>query len=169
MPPLPGPEITYFGITTADNHVIPAEPEPDAQGRPIYTRLFGAGFFLVIEARAGDSNSPPDTREFYTPSDPASRPDVQILASNDLGISLRRKSALLILFAPGRAAQISLALFLRCADTMKDRHRDDLVVTLEPDATNAHRGTALEFTHVGRQEPDRLAVPGREEDVVVLG
>jgi hypothetical protein len=82
---LPGPEITYFGITTADNHVIAAELEPDSEGRPIFTRLFGAGFFLVVESKAGDSNSPPDTRNFYTPSDPASRPDVQILASNDLG------------------------------------------------------------------------------------
>jgi hypothetical protein len=81
---VPGPQITYFGITTADNHVIPPSGV-DNEGNPIYTRLFGAGFFLVIEAKAGVSNSPPDTRNFYSPSDPTVRPDVQIIFNRALG------------------------------------------------------------------------------------
>ncbi len=84
LPPVPGPEITYFGLTTADNHLI--KPDAiDSEGVPIYRRQFGAGFFLVIEAKAGLSGSPPDTRHFYTPSEPGSRPDVQILFSRALG------------------------------------------------------------------------------------
>ena len=49
----------------------------------MFTRLFGAGFIIVIEGRAGISGRPPGT--LLTVSDPASRPDVQILASHNLG------------------------------------------------------------------------------------
>jgi len=81
---LAGPVITYFGITTADNHVIPPSGA-DENGVPIFERSFGAGFFLVIEAKPGTSNSAPDTRNLYNPSDPSARPDVQILSSRPLG------------------------------------------------------------------------------------
>ncbi len=76
--------ITHFGLTTADNRLI--EPTGvDEAGRPIFIRSVGAGFFLVIEAKPGTSNSPPDTRTLFNVSDPTVWPDVQILASRPLG------------------------------------------------------------------------------------
>jgi hypothetical protein len=81
---MPGPQITYFGITTADNHVIQPDDEDD-QGNLVYTRLFGSGFFLVVEAKAGISNSPPDTRTLSSITDTTIRPDVQVLANRNMG------------------------------------------------------------------------------------
>ncbi len=59
--------------------------DTDAFGNPVYTRLFGAGFFLFVEAKAGASGSPPDTRTLASISDPSMRPDVQIIFSRNLG------------------------------------------------------------------------------------
>jgi hypothetical protein len=76
--------ITYFGLTTADNRVIQPSGTDEA-GRPIFLRPTGAGFFIVVEAKPGTSNSAPDTRNLANINDPTTWPDVQILASRPLG------------------------------------------------------------------------------------
>ena len=83
LTPLPGPQITFFGVTTADNHVL--QPiGTDAQGIPIYVRPFGAGFFIVVEGKP--RSNPISTKTInYLPTDPSARPDIQIEANRDLG------------------------------------------------------------------------------------
>ena len=80
-----GPEITYFGIATADNHVrTPVGTTGD--GVPIFQWPTNFGFIMVLEVRRGLSNVPPGT--FGTMDQPAlgSEPAaVQILAENTLG------------------------------------------------------------------------------------
>lgn len=52
-----GPEITYFGIATADNHVrTPTGETPD--GVPIFTFPNPFGFIIVAEGRTGTSGRP---------------------------------------------------------------------------------------------------------------
>jgi hypothetical protein len=80
-----GPQITFFGLATADNFV-PTPSGRDAQGNPVYNSIAGGGFFIVVEARAGSSNSPPGTKSFNSNlNDPAARPDLQIEANRNLG------------------------------------------------------------------------------------
>jgi len=56
------------------------------QGWPIYERMFGAGFSLVVESRRGGSNAPLEMRTFvWDPGDPSVLPGVQVLASRPLG------------------------------------------------------------------------------------
>jgi hypothetical protein len=55
-----GPEITFFGIATADNHVkTPIGETPD--GVPIFEFPNNFGFIIVAEARAGTSGRRPAT------------------------------------------------------------------------------------------------------------
>jgi hypothetical protein len=84
--PIPvGPRITFFGLATAFNREIPTSGE-DLFGRPVYVRVTGAGFFIVVEARPGSSGRPPGAiTSNSNPSDPSARPDLQILADHDLG------------------------------------------------------------------------------------
>lgn len=86
--PLPfGPHITYFGIANANNEVT--DPVgTDAQGNPIYERLTGSGFLIVVEAQPGTSGFKVATKTFLSiPDDPTTRPDLQILSNRDLGIN----------------------------------------------------------------------------------
>lgn len=57
----------------------------EIDGHKAYTRAFGAGFFLVVEAKAGASGSPPDTRTLVSLTDTTIRPDVQFLANHNWG------------------------------------------------------------------------------------
>jgi hypothetical protein len=89
--PLPfGPQVTFFGVATADNHV----KEPDAvsnDGIPIYERPFGFGFLLVVEGRPGASNKSlsncgvvdPETNNIVDCG--TDRPTVQAIANRPLG------------------------------------------------------------------------------------
>src|SRR5262249_38491699 len=80
-----GPIITFFGLTTADNHVLPPTTT-DAHGNPIYALDYGAGFFIVIEAKPGTSGRNPGvTTSDSDPNDPGARPDLQIMPNRDLG------------------------------------------------------------------------------------
>lgn len=84
FPPLPGPLITWFGLTEADGRVVlPADSSDN--GTLIFERRIGAGFFLVLEGRPGSSGSPPDIRNFFDSNNPGSRPDIEILTSRPLG------------------------------------------------------------------------------------
>jgi len=83
-PPIaPGPHITYFGIASASNRLY--EPIASENGVAVYQQPagLGRGFFIVIEARAGGSGISPGITQFT--SEPGARPDLQILASRDLG------------------------------------------------------------------------------------
>lgn len=58
---LPGPQITFFGLTRADDTLLMAHDVAD-DGTPIYDRLRGAGgrasgFVLVIEGKPGSSGA----------------------------------------------------------------------------------------------------------------
>ena len=80
-----GPEISYFGIARTDG--LPIDPLTyDAQGRPVYTRVGGAGFTLVIEAKRGADQADPGLVGFdYDAGDPTVLPDLQVLFSLPLG------------------------------------------------------------------------------------
>jgi hypothetical protein len=85
LPISAGPQITFFGLTTAFNTVL-APTTIDDLGRPVYTRVFGAGFFIVVEAKPGSSGRQPGTLMSNSdPTNPAARPDLQILANKNLG------------------------------------------------------------------------------------
>jgi hypothetical protein len=85
VPLTAGPIITFFGLATADGHVLqPATT--DAQGNPVYAIPYGSQFFIVVEAKAGTSRLPPGTILSNSDlSDPSARPDLQIIADRDLG------------------------------------------------------------------------------------
>lgn len=75
-----GPTISYFGVTSADD--TPQDPtDVDPGGIPIYRRLFGTGFSLVVEAQPGDSLRAAG-RSVYTPG---GVPDLLIQANRPLG------------------------------------------------------------------------------------
>ncbi len=81
----PGPNITYFGLARADNTLVAPAGET-AEGITIYERPFGAGFLVVVEARAGLGGAALGRcNTSYNANDPGARPDIQILASRDLG------------------------------------------------------------------------------------
>jgi hypothetical protein len=85
LPIVPGPRITFFGVTTASNHLLaPVDLTP--QGVPIYERQFGSGMILVVEATAGSSGRPPGVNTLNSdPTDPSVRPDLQLEANRNLG------------------------------------------------------------------------------------
>lgn len=80
-----GPEVSYLGLARSDSTVI--EPSAyDGEGRPIYTRVGGAGFSIVVEATPGASGWEPGLIGFnYDEEDPTVLPDLQVLLSSALG------------------------------------------------------------------------------------
>lgn len=80
-----GPEISYFGVARTDGS--PIEPLTyDSEGRPVYTRVGGAGFTLVVEAKRGADRADPGLVAFdYEAGDPTVVPDLQVLFSRPLG------------------------------------------------------------------------------------
>jgi len=80
-PQSPGPVVTYFGVVQADGRLI--EPtSTDGDGTRTFTRPFGAGFLIVVEARPGSSGAFVQTGT--TPTG-GGRPDLQIQSERDLG------------------------------------------------------------------------------------
>lgn len=80
--PAPGPQILFFGVTTADDRI--QQPSGTTTGNPpvpIYERQFGFGFRLVIEAARGTSNSPPGDSTFAE----GELPDLQVQVTRPLG------------------------------------------------------------------------------------
>ncbi len=75
-----GPQITFFGLTRADDTLIPASGTT-AAGIPLYQRPAGAGFSLVIEAKPGSNGRPVGTETFRE----GGRPALQVLVSRALG------------------------------------------------------------------------------------
>jgi hypothetical protein len=85
LPLTAGPIITFFGLTTADGHVLQPATS-DTQGNPVDVIPEGSQFFIVVEAKAGTSRRPPGTTlKNSDPNDPSARPDLQIIANRDLG------------------------------------------------------------------------------------
>lgn len=79
LPPELGAEITYFGVSTADD--TPLLPVGfDAGGRPIYARRLGQGMSLIVEARRGQR---PLRRDAFDPTGGA--PGLQMILSRPLG------------------------------------------------------------------------------------
>lgn len=75
-----GPVITYFGLTRADDtRIEPIGTTHD--GIPIFRRVAGAGFSLVVEGRPGVSGSPVGTASFQE----GVAPDLQVFVSRPLG------------------------------------------------------------------------------------
>lgn len=85
-PSLPiGPVVNYFGIASADNHVVDAT-DATLDGIPIFDWGNGFGFIIVVEGRPGSSKKAVGT--FGTSESPASgsvRADLQIEANRMLG------------------------------------------------------------------------------------
>jgi hypothetical protein len=75
-----GPEITHVGLARADNSVM-VPSGSDAQGGPIFSRRFGYGLSLIVEARPGPSHRRPGNSAF----NPFGPPDLQLLVSRPLG------------------------------------------------------------------------------------
>ena len=74
-----GPEITFFGLTRADDMVL--DPTGTIDGRPLYQPTFGFGFSLVVEVKAGASRRPPGLSTYVT----GGLPDLQIQVTRPLG------------------------------------------------------------------------------------
>ncbi len=84
--PVPeGPTITSLSLAAADDS--PVSPSGiDDRGREIYSRVFGSGFRIVVEAAPGPGGLDVGRIVFSeAPFDPSSRPDVQVIASQQLG------------------------------------------------------------------------------------
>lgn len=80
-----GPEVTFLGAVRADG--VPVDPDSvDANGVPTFVSVAGSGFMLVVEAKPGLGGYEVGRRTFvHRAGDPTLRPDLQILASRDLG------------------------------------------------------------------------------------
>jgi hypothetical protein len=80
-----GPNIGFLGVLRADNTVIePAGIDP--AGRPVFTRVSGSGFVLVIDAKPGTDRTRLGISTFnYDATDPTVRPDLQIEVNRNLG------------------------------------------------------------------------------------
>jgi hypothetical protein len=80
LTPVP-PRLTFLGVASADDRV--QEPDgTDAEGRPVFERLLGHGFSLIVEG-APEAGGRPVGSKAYDPDGMA--PDLQILVSSDLG------------------------------------------------------------------------------------
>jgi hypothetical protein len=80
--PGPGPQITFFGLATAEGIVLEAL-EADADGNPVYFRPFsGFGFLIIVEAKPGTQGQPGRTT---SNQDPTTLPDLLIQADRNLG------------------------------------------------------------------------------------
>jgi hypothetical protein len=75
------PMITYIGIAAADDAVVSAT-DVDDDGRPVFSRLIGHAFSLVVEAAPAIGGRPVGTNAF---SPDGLLPDLQLLVSRDLG------------------------------------------------------------------------------------
>lgn len=84
-PPSLGPVITVFGITNMD--AVAMQPvETTEDGIPVFQRPVGAGFFIFIEGRSGNSGAVlGQCNSSYDEFSPALVPDIQILANRPLG------------------------------------------------------------------------------------
>lgn len=80
-----GPEISHIGLARSDGS--PIDPIGyDAAGRPIYTRVGGAGFTLVIEGTPGTDGEVPGLLAYaHQEGVPEVLPDLQVLVSRALG------------------------------------------------------------------------------------
>lgn len=80
-----GPVVSAFGLAAADDR--PVTPSGmDAEGRFIYSRLFGSGFWIIIEAARGPLGVMIDPLTFTeAPQNRTQRPNVQIIVSRPLG------------------------------------------------------------------------------------
>jgi hypothetical protein len=76
---LRGPIITFFGLTRADDVLIPSSGS--VGGVPLYEPSFGFGFSLIVEATNGPSGRPPGSSTFA----PSGLPDLQIEVTQALG------------------------------------------------------------------------------------
>jgi len=85
--PIPGPQITFLGLTRADDTLLMPSGTAD-EGTPIYIRAPGAsglasGFVLIIEGKPGASGAGVGTSS-YDPSG-SSFPDLALQVSRPLG------------------------------------------------------------------------------------
>ena len=79
-----GPVITHFGAARADG--LPVDPVSTENGIPTYVSSAGSGFIIVVEAKIGSGGGEVGRRVFaYVADDPKVRPDLEIVASRDLG------------------------------------------------------------------------------------
>ncbi len=78
--PVP-PVITYIGIAAADDAIV-RPIGVDEDGRPVYSRLIGSAFSLVIEAAPGSRGRPVGESAFASNG---VLPDLQMLLSRDIG------------------------------------------------------------------------------------
>lgn len=84
----PGPQITHFGLATADNRIITPTSFRmiDTEMVPVYNRRFGFGFLIVVEGRPGNSRRP--LSEFGTddlPTSPPGKADLWLISDTTLG------------------------------------------------------------------------------------
>ncbi len=77
-----GPVITYFGVTRADDVLVPPDGV-DGVGTPIFSRPAGAGFSLVVEGKPGASRL--QVGQLSYKGDGSIPPDLQIIVSRNLG------------------------------------------------------------------------------------
>jgi hypothetical protein len=75
------PLLTYLGIASADDRIV-APDGMDEQGRPIFERLLGHAFSLVVEGARNASGRPVGANAY---GQDGTAPDLQILVSRDLG------------------------------------------------------------------------------------
>ncbi len=78
--PAVGPGILFFGLTSADDILQPPSGT-SPEGVPIYTRQFGFGFRLVVEARRGTAGADPGVDAFAGDG----LPDLQVQVTRPLG------------------------------------------------------------------------------------
>ncbi len=80
-----GPVVTFFGAAKADG--TKADPTSvDKDGVATYSTVAGAGFIIVVEGKPGKSGAEVARRVFaYVPTDPHTRPDLEIESSRDMG------------------------------------------------------------------------------------
>lgn len=77
--------ITFFGVTRADDTLVPASGTAPG-GIPIFERSFGSGFSLVIEGRPGGASTAVGMSTFrWDANNPTVLPDLQIEVSRPLG------------------------------------------------------------------------------------
>ena len=74
-----GPVITFLGLTRADDML--QQPSGSLGDIPIYQPLFGYGFSIIVEVKAGSSHARPGTSTF----DSFGAPDLQIQVTRALG------------------------------------------------------------------------------------
>ncbi|MGH3054553.1 MAG: hypothetical protein ACRDL7_06200, partial [Gaiellaceae bacterium] len=82
VPPPSGPVITFFGLTRSDDSLIaPSGTTP--QGLPIFSRLVGTAFSIVVEGVPGSSGL--DVAGSAYQADAATLPDLQVEVSRPIG------------------------------------------------------------------------------------